>query len=69
MKGGRIVITGISGHWATELARRLERDPEIGFVAGIDTSPPAGDLERTEFIEADVRSPVLSRLLAGRDVP
>ena len=63
------MITGISRHWATELARRLERDPEIGFVAGIATSPPAADLERTEFIQADIRSPVLSRLLAGRGVP
>ena len=26
-------------------------------VAGIDTEPPAADLERTEFIEADIRSP------------
>jgi UDP-glucose 4-epimerase len=59
----RIVITGISSHWATELARRLERDPGVELVCGIDTDPPAGDLERTEFIEADIRSPVLSRLL------
>jgi UDP-glucose 4-epimerase len=67
MAGRRIVITGISGHWATELARRLERDPEIEFVAGIDTTPPAGDLERTEFIDADIRSPVLSRLLPSTE--
>jgi UDP-glucose 4-epimerase len=64
MAGGRrIVITGISGHWATELARRLERDPAVDFLAGIDTEPPGDHLERTEFIEADIRSPVLSRLL------
>jgi nucleoside-diphosphate-sugar epimerase len=56
MARGRIVITGISGHWAAELARRLERDPQIEVVAGIDTRPPAGELERTEFIEADIRS-------------
>src|SRR5215207_4380555 len=67
MAGRRIVITGISGHWATELARRLERDPEIEFVAGIDTCPPAGELERTEFIEADIRSPVLARLLPSTE--
>ena len=30
---------------------------------GIDSRPPPADLERTEFIEADIRSPVLSRLL------
>jgi UDP-glucose 4-epimerase len=63
----RIVITGISSHWALELARRLERDDRVEFIAGIDTEPPAGDLERTEFIEADVRSPVLSRLLPSTD--
>jgi UDP-glucose 4-epimerase len=63
MAGRRIVVTGISSHWAGELARRLERDPAVELVAGIDTDPPAGELERTEFIEADIRSPVLSRLL------
>jgi UDP-glucose 4-epimerase len=65
--GKRIVITGISGHWATELARRLERDPSIELIAGVDTQPPAADLERTEFIEADIRSPVLSRLLPSTE--
>jgi UDP-glucose 4-epimerase len=65
--GRRIVITGISNHWATELARRLERDPSVEMIAGIDTEPPAADLERTEFIEADIRSPVLSRLLPSTD--
>ena len=29
--------------------------------------PPAADLERTEFIEADIRSPVLSRLLPSTE--
>lgn len=61
--GRRVVITGISSHWGAELARRLERDPSIDFIAGIDSHPPAADLERTEFIEADIRSPVISRLL------
>jgi UDP-glucose 4-epimerase len=59
----RVVITGISGHWATELARRLERDPSIELVVGIDTQPPSAHLERTEFIEADIRSPSLARQL------
>ena len=61
--GRRVVITGISSHWGAELARRLERDPEISYLAGIDTRPPPPELERTDFIEADIRSPVISRLL------
>ncbi len=62
-RGRRIVITGISSPWAAELARRLEIDPRVDFLAGIDTDPPPADLERTEFIEADIRNPVLSRVL------
>jgi hypothetical protein len=61
--GRRVVITGIASHWGSELARRLEREPSVDFIAGIDTSEPAGDLERTEFIEADIRNPVLARIL------
>jgi UDP-glucose 4-epimerase len=61
--GRRVVITGIASHWGVELARRLERDPTVDFIAGIDTTEPPGDLERTEFIEADIRNPVLARIL------
>jgi UDP-glucose 4-epimerase len=61
--GRRVVITGIASHWGVELARRLEREPEVDFIAGIDTTEPPGDLERTEFIEADIRNPVLTRIL------
>jgi UDP-glucose 4-epimerase len=63
----RVVITGIASHWGAELARRLERDPSIEFIAGIDTSEPPTDLERTEFIEADIRNPVLARILPGTE--
>lgn len=62
-QGRRVAITGISSHWGGELARRLERDRSISYIAGIDSRPSAVELERTEFIEADIRSPVLSRLL------
>ena len=63
MTPGKRVITGIASHWGSELARRLEADPSIDFIAGIDTAEPTGDLERTEFIEADIRNPVLARIL------
>src|SRR2546423_457343 len=60
-------VTGISSHWGCELARRLERDPSISYIAGIDTRPPQADLERTEFIEADIRKPVIARLLPSTE--
>jgi len=65
--GRRVVVIGVSGHWGSELARRLERDPAVAYIAGIDSRPPDADLERTEFIEADIRNPVLSRILPGTE--
>lgn len=62
---GRVVIAGVATHWGSELARALERNPEVGEIIGIDTAPPAIDLERTEFLEADIRNPVISRILPG----
>jgi UDP-glucose 4-epimerase len=60
--GRRLAVTGISTFWGTELARRLERDPEVEYIVGIDSLPPSG-LARTDFVEADIRNPVLGRLL------
>ena len=67
MPGRRVVIVGVASHWGTELARRLERDPSVDYLAGIDIEPPPADLERTDFIEADIRSPLLSRLLPSTE--
>jgi len=37
-------------------------------VAGLDTRPPRRELERTDFIEADIRSPTLLKLLPQTEV-
>src|SRR5919107_434513 len=63
MAGRRILITGIASYLGTELARRLESDPEVEYVVGLDTRKPKAALERTEFIEADIRNPVIARLI------
>src|SRR5919109_5657017 len=59
----RVLITGVSGYWGAELARRLERSDEFEYIGGIDVRPPGADLERTEFIRADIRNPVIAKLL------
>jgi UDP-glucose 4-epimerase len=67
--GRRVLITGVSGYWGTELARRLERSDEFEYIAGLDIRPPTAELARTEFIRADIRNPVIGKLLpqAGVD--
>jgi UDP-glucose 4-epimerase len=61
--GRRVLITGVGSHVGSLLAQRLERDPEVEHVAGLDTRRPKVALERTERIEADIRDPEISRLI------
>jgi UDP-glucose 4-epimerase len=63
MAGRRILITGVGSHVGGVLAGQLERDPEIEYVAGLDTRKPSLSLERTELIEADIRNPVIAKLI------
>jgi UDP-glucose 4-epimerase len=61
--GRRVLITGVGSWVGSALARRLERDPEVEYVAGLDTRKPRTSLERTELLDADIRNPVISRLV------
>ena len=63
MPGRRVLITGIASYLGTELARRLEDDPEVEYVVGLDTKPPRAPLRSTELIEADIRDPEIGRLI------
>ena len=64
----RVLITGVAGHLAGKLARRLESDPEIDYVVGVDLEEPTIDLERTEFVRADVRNPLIVKVLQTTEV-
>ena len=59
MPGRRVLITGIASYLGTELARILEEDPGVEYVAGLDTRRPRVPLERTELIDLDIRDPAL----------
>ena len=61
--GQRILLTGISRHLAAKLAQRLERDPQVESIVGVDLEEPEVDLERTEFIRADIRNPLIAKVL------
>jgi UDP-glucose 4-epimerase len=61
--GRRVLITGVGSHVGSLLAQRLERDPEVEHVAGLDTRRPKVALDRTEFIEADIRDPAIGKLI------
>jgi UDP-glucose 4-epimerase len=68
MSGRRVLVTGVSGQTGTEIARRLVSDPEFEYVAGVDTERPAAKLEGVDFIEADIRNPLITKLLPQTEV-
>ena len=61
MAGRRVLITGVGSQVGSLLAQRLERDPDVEHVAGLDMRRPKVALERTEFIDADIRDPEIAR--------
>ena len=63
MRRQRVLITGISRFWGYELAHRLEADPLVEQIVGIDVREPAQDLTRTDFIRADLRHSLVGKLV------
>jgi len=63
--GRRVLITGVGSQVGSLLAQRLERDPDVEHIAGLDTRAPKLALGRTQFIEADIRDPEIARLIPG----
>ena len=68
MRARRVLITGVGSFVGAALARRLQADPEFEYVAGLDTRRPREPLEGTDFIEADIRDPVIATLIPRAEV-
>ncbi len=66
---GRVVlVTGVSQDLGGRLARRISTDPEVSRVVGVDAVPPRQDLAAVRFVRADIRNPVIAKVIAGEDV-
>lgn len=67
-----VLITGVSRFHGVRLAAALSADSSIERVIGIDTVPPRdADLEqlgRTEFVRADIRNPLIAKVIASARV-
>jgi UDP-glucose 4-epimerase len=66
---GRVVlVTGVAGEFASRVSSALAADPGVERVVGIDTRPPAGDLGGVKFVRADIRTPVVGKVIAVEDI-
>ncbi|HST84593.1 MAG TPA: NAD-dependent epimerase/dehydratase family protein [Kineosporiaceae bacterium] len=67
---GRVVlVTGVSRYLGGRFAKLLSGDPEVDRVIGVDVIPPPHDIGTTGFVRADIRNPVIGRIIehAGVD--
>lgn len=69
---GRVVlVTGLSRDLSSRFARLLAQLGDtagIDKVVGIDVVPPDGDLGGVKYVRADIRTPVVSKIIAVEDI-
>lgn len=67
-----VLVTGISRQLGAMLASVLAADPRIERVIGVDTIAPRPEtlasLGRTEFVRADIRNPLIAKVVAQAEV-
>lgn len=66
-----ILITGVAGYWGGRLAERLaltSQPADAPVLLGLDSEPPAKPLAGLDFIQADVRNPLLVDLLRSERI-
>ena len=67
-----VLVTGVSRYLGCRLAGRLAADPRIDRVIGVDASPPTRAeldlLGRTEFVRADIRNPLIAKVISQAGV-
>ncbi len=63
VEGRRVLVTGIAGQLAGMVAGILEQRDDVLEIVGVDVREPQHDLRRTEFVRADLRNPLVARVL------
>ena len=68
-----ILVTGVANYWGAHLASRLlaENDAELSpgwHIIGLDINRPDPEIPGLDFIQADIRNPLLVELLQEEQV-
>lgn len=63
-----VLVTGVSRYLGGRFARLLTAEPSVGRVIGIDVIPPPHDIGKAEFVRADIRNPMIARIISQAEV-
>src|SRR6188472_4350362 len=62
------MVTGVSRHLGGRFTQLLQADPDISRVIGVDVVPPKQDLGEAEFVRADIRNPIIGKVITRAEV-
>jgi UDP-glucose 4-epimerase len=66
-----VMVTGVSRYLGSRFVRLLQARAGVDRVIGVDVVPPPrelGGLGRAEFVRADIRNPVIAKVIASAAV-
>jgi UDP-glucose 4-epimerase len=63
-----VLLTGVSRYLGGLYARRLSADPSVERILGVDVVPPPHSIGRAEFVRADIRNPMIGRIITQAGV-
>ena len=63
-----VLVTGVSRDLGRRFARSLATDPSVARVIGVDVVPPRDDIGEVSFVRADIRNPVIAKVIAKEHV-
>jgi UDP-glucose 4-epimerase len=63
-----VLVTGVSRYLGGRFASVLTTQPGIDRVIGVDVVPPPHDIGTADFVRADIRNPVIAKVIARAEV-
>ena len=66
--GQVVLVTGVSRYLGGRFAELLVADPGVDRVIGVDVVPPPHRIGGAEFVRADIRNPIIAKVIAQADV-
>ena len=63
-----VLVTGVSRYLGGRFARLLTAQPGVKRVIGIDVIPPPHSIGNADFIRADIRNPMIARIISQAEV-
>lgn len=66
--GRTVLVTGVSRYLGGRMAALLAHEPDVDTVIGVDVVAPLSPVPGTEFVRADIRNPVIAKVMGESGV-